>query len=200
VDNVDHGAAPMLRVIETRCHERPVRFRLPFRFGAVTVSYAPQVFVRARIALADGRESVGVAADLLAAKWFDKSPALTHEQNFDQLRRSLAIASGHLLAAGSGTAFGLSAAVEKLQHADCRGAGLNDLIASFGLALHERAVIDALGRLLGQSVFDLVRRNRLGITAETAPDLRGYDLDAFLASLEPAGRIAARHTVGLVDD
>jgi hypothetical protein len=193
------SAAPRLRLIEAGFFERPVHFRIPFRFGAVTVTHAPQAFVRVRIKLADGREADGVAAELLVPKWFDKSPALTHEENFTQLRRSLAISRQHLLAAEIDTAFGLSAAIERAHHAACAAAGLNGLIASFGLALHDRAIIDALGRLSGEDVFTLVRENRLGITAATAPDLRGFDLDGFLKGLQPGDSIAARHTVGLAD-
>jgi hypothetical protein len=192
-------AAPQLRLTEARFYERPVKFRLPFRFGAVTVTQAPQAFVRVRIRLTDGREGEGVAADLLAPKWFDKSPALTHEDNFAQLRRSLVLARRHLLAAGTSTAFGLSAAIDQAHHAACAAAGLNGLIASFGLALHERAIIDALGRLLGTDVFALVRANRLGMTAAHVSDLDGFDVSAFLRHLQPAPTIAARHTVGLID-
>ena len=106
------SGAPKLRLAAASFYERPVTLRLPFRFGVVTLTQAPQVFVRARIRMADGREGEGVSAELLAPKWFDKSPALTNEQNFDQLRHSLSIARDHLLAAGEDTAFGLSAAVE----------------------------------------------------------------------------------------
>ena len=56
---------------------------------------APQAFVRVRVRLADGREGEGISAELLVPKWFDKSPALTNEDNFDQLRRSLDIARQH---------------------------------------------------------------------------------------------------------
>ena len=174
---------PQLRLIEASFHERPVKLRLPFRFGVVTLTEAPQAFVRARIRLADGREGEGVSAELLVPKWFDKSPALTNEDNFDQLRRSLELARRHMLDAGTDTAFGLSASVEAAHHAACAQAGLNGLVASFGLALIERAIIDALGRLEGASVFELVRANRLGLTAATAPDLAGFDFDAFLAGL-----------------
>jgi hypothetical protein len=191
--------APKLRVIAVDHFERPVAFRLPFRFGAATVTQAPQAFVRVRIALADGREGEGVAAEVMMPKWFDKSPDLTHEQNSGQLRRSLAIARGQMLAAGKATAFGLSAKVEAAHHAACAAAGLNGLIASFGLALHERAVVDALGRLLGVSVFALVQGNRLGIDAATAPDLAGFDFDGLLSRLKPASAIAVRHTVGRFD-
>jgi hypothetical protein len=190
---------PRLCLIEASFHERPVKLRLPFRFGVVTLTEAPQTFVRARIKLADGREGEGVSAELLVPKWFDKSPALTNEDNFDQLRRSLALARRHVLAAGTDTAFGLSASAEAEHHRACARAGLNGLVASFGLALIERAIIDALGRLEGASVFELACTNRLGLTAATATDLAGFDFDTFLKDLAPAPSIFARHTVGLVD-
>lgn len=191
--------APRLQLMAARFHERAVRLRLPFRFGAVTLTEAPQMFVRARIRLADGREGEGLAAELMVPKWFDKAPELSNEQNFDQLRRALAGARRHLLAAGSGTVFGLTAAVESAHHAACAAAGLNGLVASFGLALMERALIDALGRVEGRPAAALVAANRIGLTAQTAPDLAGFDLDAFLATRTPVRAIFARHTVGLVD-
>ena len=86
--------------------ERDVRLRLPFRFGIVTLTQAPQAFVRTRIRLENGREAEGAAAELLAPKWFDKNPALSNEQNFDQLRLSLALARDAYLAWGMNSAFG----------------------------------------------------------------------------------------------
>ena len=45
-----------------------------------------------------------------------------------------------------------------------------------------------------------MRKNLPGIApGALAPELDGFDMDAFLASLSPGDRIAARHTVGLVD-
>ena len=193
------GNAACLRLLEAQFFERPVKLRLPFRFGVVTLTEAPQVFVRARIRTEDGREGEGVSAELLVPKWFDKSPALSHEDNFNQLRASLAIARGHLLAAGEGTPFGLSASVEAEIHAECGRRNLGGLIASFGLALLDRAILDALGRVENRTIFQLARDNRFGLTGVTAPDLAGFDLDKFLSSLGPAQTIHARHTVGLVD-
>jgi hypothetical protein len=188
-----------LRLISAEVFERPVRLRLPFRFGVVTLTEAPQAFVRVRIRLADGREAEGVSAELLVPKWFDKSPELSNEDNFAQLRASLALARKHLLAAGESTACGLTAHAEAQHHVACAAQSLNGLVASFGLALMERAIIDALGRAEGASVFDLVRANRIGLTTTTAPDLSGFDIDGFLAGLQPARSIFVRHTVGLVD-
>ncbi|HEY6027247.1 MAG TPA: hypothetical protein VIV09_10160, partial [Pseudolabrys sp.] len=84
--------APPIRVREVRLYERPVRLRMPFRFGVVTLRQAPQAFVHVRIEDGQGRSAWGASAELLAPKWFDKSLALTNEQNFDQLRRALRLA------------------------------------------------------------------------------------------------------------
>ena len=191
--------APRMKLLEAHFYERPVKLRLPFRFGVVTLREAPQLFVRARIAMQDGREGEGISAELLVPKWFDKSPALTNEDNFNQLRRALAIARRHVIAAGSNTAFGLSVVCDAGHRAECARAGLNGLVASFGLALIERAIIDAFARIENTPVFELVRANRLGLTSVLTPDLDGFDLEKFVAGLTCANTIFARHTVGLLD-
>jgi len=188
-----------LHLLDMRAYERPVTLRLPFRFGVVTLREAPQLFVRARVRMADGREGEGMAAELLVPKWFDKSPDLANEQNFDQLRRSFAIAQRHAMAVGEQTAFGITAEANAAHRAECSRAGLNGLVASFGQALTERAILDALGRLEGVSAAALVRDNRLGMTTVLTPDLEGFDLGGFLSTRHVADKIAARHTVGLVD-
>ena len=82
--------------------EWPYAFRMPFRFGAITVTQGRQAVVRVRIALADGREAVGMAAEALAAKWFDKNPALTDDDNFEQLRSRAGKRVGRLSRARGG--------------------------------------------------------------------------------------------------
>ena len=191
--------APRLAVREVRLHERDVRLRMPFRFGVVTLTAAPQAFARVRVALEDGRQGWGAAAELLAPKWFDKDPALTNEQNFAQLRASLAVATRLYREAGAATAFALFAACHPAQQAACRERGLNALVAGYGPALLDRAVLDALCRLHAVSFYDAVRANLPGIDARLTPDLAGFGLDAFLAARRPADTIDARHTVGLVD-
>ena len=77
---------------------------------------------------------------------------------------------------------------------------LNPLVASYGRALVDRAALDALLKLHGTSVFAGMRGNIGGLAPHAvAPDLAGFDFPALLAGLKPARRIAARHTVGLVD-
>jgi L-alanine-DL-glutamate epimerase-like enolase superfamily enzyme len=174
--------------------ERDVHLRLPFRFGIVTLREAPQAFVRARIRLENGREAEGAAAELLAPKWFDKNPALSNEQNFDQLRASLALARDAYLAGGDHSAYGHFGAHYEPQITRAAAQGLNALIACFGPALIDRALLDALCRALGLSFYQAIRTNVPGM------DLRNSGTEPeFLATLEPRSRIAARHTVGLVD-
>jgi Enolase C-terminal domain-like len=193
--------APTLRVSEVRLLEGDVRLRLPFRFGVVTLTEATQAFVRARVTLPDGRSGWGAAAEMLAPKWFDKDPALTNADNAEQLRASLRIARG-LYSEGrrSRTAFRLFADNYHSQIAQCRQQSLNPLIASYGPALLDRAVLDALCRLHTVSFYEALRTNLVGLApAEFLPELAGFDADAFLAALRPGDRLHARHTVGLVD-
>jgi len=180
--------------------ERPVKLRMPFRFGVATLTEAPQAFVRARIRLENGREAEGGAAELLAPKWFDKDPALTDEQNFDQLRASLSLARDAYRAAGENTAFGHFIDAYGPQIAAGATRGLNRLVACFGPALIDRAALDALCRALGISLYEAMRRNVPGIAAPAGEDdLLPFDMDGFLAGLNPRQAIAARHTVGLAD-
>jgi len=155
--------------------ERQVRLRMPFRFGVVTLTEAPQAFARVKISL-QGRAAEGAAAEVLAPKWFDKNPALTNEDNFEQLRDSMRQARAAYLAGGENTAYGHSRPTV-------------GLVENFGPALLDRAVLDALCRALGISFYDAIRKN---IVALDLPS-------QFLETLKPASQIAARHTVGMVD-
>ena len=192
--------APELKILGVEAGERDVILRMPFRFGIVTLREAPQLFLRVTLRLADGSEGQGIAAEILAPKWFDKNPDLSNEQNFQQLRDAVAEAVRLYLGADRpATAYGLHAALADTHLRACAARDLNPLVAGFGTALLDRAVIDALGRLRGESAFTLVRSGALGIDGRTAPDMGEFDLAGFFAGLTPATTIAARHTVGLVD-
>lgn len=191
--------APRLRILDARAFERPVAFRFPFRFGAARVAAASQAFLRVEIADAAGARASGWAAEMMMPKWFDKDPALTAADNENQLRRALGIAMALGRAAPADTAFGLHAAIEPVQHDRCARAGLPALVAAFGVALLDRAVLDALCRLRGRPAAAAIRANLPGIDARTTPDLAPFDLAAFLADRPAPPSLAARHTVGLGD-
>ncbi|MCE9657332.1 MAG: mandelate racemase [Burkholderiales bacterium] len=192
--------APRFTVEAVDLFERDVVLRMPFRFGVVTLTRAPQAFARVRIRLADGRSGEGMAAELLAPKWFDKNPALGNEDNFEQLRAALGIARTLYLDGSADTGFGRFIRHYPAQIERAAARGLNSLVALYGPALLDRAALDALGRALDEPFHALVAQNRVGLVATgLCPDLAGFDFDAFLARMKPAASIAARHTVGLVD-
>jgi L-alanine-DL-glutamate epimerase-like enolase superfamily enzyme len=193
-------ASAALRILDIELFERPVVLRLPFRFGVVTLTACPQAFVKVRIQTETGREAEGAAAELLAPKWFDKNLILSNEDNFDQLRASLRLArEAYLSDQSARPAFQHFAAHHQSQIDAADARGLNPLIAGFGPALLDRAILDALCHARGISFYQAIQSNVAGIDATLTPDLRSFHLDDFLGSLKPAPRIAVRHTVGLVD-
>ena len=192
--------APKVKVLGVEAFEQPFRLRLPFRFGVITVTESIQAFVRVHVRLDDGREGFGYAAEMLAAKWFDKNPALSDADNQDQLRRSIELAAEAYREAPPSTPFDLFADNYRHQIRAGRELDLPPLVASYGNALVDRGVLDAVCRLFGVSFWTALRSNLVGMTAHPViPDLGGFDFDAFLAGLVPAQSIEARHTVGLVD-
>ncbi|HEX6020096.1 MAG TPA: enolase C-terminal domain-like protein [Burkholderiaceae bacterium] len=191
--------APRFVVREIALHELPVKLRLPFRFGVVTLTECPQAFVHAHIETADGRSSWGGAAELLAPKWFDKNLALSNDDNFEQLRDVLRLARIAYLADGSAdTAFGHFSRHHDAHQAAAAARGHNPLLAAYGPALIDRALLDALCRALGVSFYAAMRGNLVGLDGRH-PQFAGFDWNALLRTLAPARTIAARHTVGLVD-
>jgi len=194
------AAAPRFRIVAIVRREWPFRLRLPFRFGMITVTHGRQAVLRVRIRTEDGREGWGVAAETLAAKWFDKDPRWTDAQNEHQLRRALELAGEASLAAGTNTAFGHFADTCAEQVAAGAREGLNPLVASYGRALVDRAALDALLKLHSVSFWAGMRANIGGMAPHpVAPDLADFDFAAMLAGLAPLRRVHARHTVGLVD-
>jgi hypothetical protein len=193
--------AVRVRVREVRLLERDVRLRLPFRFGVVTLTEATEAYTRVRVDLEGGGEAWGMAAEMLAPKWFDKDPGLSNADTVEQLRASLRVARALYTEPGAPrTPFALFAENYRAQLGECARRGLNSLVAGYGPALLDRAVLDAVCRARGVSFYDAVRSNVPGIEpARLVADLAGFDMPALLAGLRPGAELHARHTVGLVD-
>ncbi|HKU88130.1 MAG TPA: mandelate racemase [Casimicrobiaceae bacterium] len=192
--------APRFAVTRIECFERPVTLRLPFRFGAATVRSASQAFVRATIRGTDGRAAQGMAAELMIPKWFDKSPERSNARNLEDLRTSLALARAAYCSnsaprtAFAHAAFHYRALLDEGVHAE-----LNALTASYGAALVDRAILDALCRMRDVSIGTALWLNLPGLGAELTPDLAHFDFDAFFSALPALTSIDARHTVGMAD-
>ncbi len=193
------ASAPVFRVAHIDLFERPVRFARPLRIGPTQAQSGSQVLVRAKV-LVEGRgEAVGGAADLMTPCWFDRSGSSLAAKT-DGLRTSLHLARDLILGCAPGIAFARHIAVAGPQVEACADRLLPRLAADYGLAVVERAVLDALLRAMDLSFLQGMRRNVVGLDASLTPDLDPMPLSAFLASRTVADRIGIRHTVGLDDD
>ncbi|TAN18652.1 MAG: enolase [Rhizobiaceae bacterium] len=190
--------APRLRLLEIDLFERRMDFTHPFRFGTVTVRWAPQAFVRVTAEVEGRTIATGATAEMMMPKWFDKRPHLTPEETIDELRQSLVAARGHYLSSsGFDTAFGH----HERGYRACTGDGdLPQLVAAFGPAVIDKAVLDALFVACEINTLDGLRKNLPGIGAGLTPDVDDASIRSFLAALAPNDRIALRWTVGMLDD
>ena len=191
--------SPRIAVKSIDLSERRVPFRHPFRFGAVTVNEAPQIFVHVTIEV-DGQRSTGAAAELMVPKWFNKDADLSAGDTIDQLRQSSAIARTlYLEHTTPDTAFGLHAARNGTQVAACGKAGIPPLAANFGTAEIDKAILDALLRSQRTDFFNGMRTNLAGLDARLTPDLDNSAISNFLAGRKVSQGIAVRYTIGMLD-
>ncbi|MFT4708908.1 MAG: hypothetical protein ACI9D0_001836 [Bacteroidia bacterium] len=176
--------------------------RLPFKFGMNTMTWAPTLTARVVLETEAG-EAVGHSADLLVPKWFEKDPKKSLEDDVTGLMAS-AVAAGELAKSGPGA--GNSETVFELWWRMYNGrvhgrpqAAADRLLRGFGVALVERAVIDAACRAGGVSFFDALKTDLLGVRPGLVyPELEDWSLAKSLPD-KPVDRVHLRHTVGLVD-
>ncbi len=181
------AATARVRVRAVSLYQRPVTLRLPFRFGAATVTQCPQAFVRVSVEK-DGKTYEGMGAELMVPKWFDKSQDLTHEQNFEQLREALRTAATSYLAADEVMSpYALSQTQGEAAINTAVARGLPRLAAQFGSALLDKAIADAT---LNACSAGWVRGVAAGVLGDPwSPRL----------TLTTANSVWLRHTVGLAD-
>ena len=195
-----HTELPLVvRAID--CGARRVRLRLPFRFGAVTLTNCPQLFVRATVEVGNSRRALGMAAELMVPKWFDKRAERSHADNVAQLSASVESAAQAYLGDDPARPFELFARHYPALMQQGRRDGFTELSSAYGQAVLDRAVLDGFCRALDMSFFDAAARNLLGLQdSALMPDLRGFDWNAWLARLVPLHSVQARHTIGMLDE
>jgi len=194
--------ASRIRVVETASGIRNAFTRMPFRFGVITMRASPVLTLAVEIEDQAGRRATGYAADFLAFRWFDKRPEKSLADNCADLVRTVEAASGlYLDAAREGPKSPFALFLDTYPEIDrtAQAEDFNRLGASFGSSMLERAVIDAVGRMLKKSFFELVRDDDLDIAlGAVSPELEGRRMARFLPTA-PLERLHVRHTVGLVD-
>jgi hypothetical protein len=185
-----------IRLRDLAVAELPAQTRLPFRFGAVTVTAAPLLSLQLRVEAVDGRSAVGMASDLLVPKWFRKDLERSAADDQQALRASVARTAA--LATNGGFAGAWQHwqgwQQELVESLPPQAGGL--LEAGFGVALIERAMLDGLCRLAGQPFWTALHTGLFRPTGELGEALAATP---GLLPQRPASRIAVRHTVGRLD-
>lgn len=187
-----------LSVTEVALARSPARTRMPFRFGAVTVREAEFLTCRVRVRRDDGSEAEGWSGDLLVPRWFRKDTDATPQQDADELYRAAALAAEAFAAQSAGTVFALWREVLR-QRVDSQDQDAPDLLVrGFGVAIVERALLDATCRLLQQPFVDALHDDAFGFRpGEVHESLAAWDWMDDLPV--PSSRIAVRHTIGMLD-
>lgn len=192
-------SAPLLRIRGVRLGTRPVRFRIPFHFGAVTIDRAHQAFTFVEVEGPHGPVS-GAAADLLAPRWFDKRPGLSPAETVAELAEALVRAAAVARERNeAATVFDHACALWAELAAWAERRGIPRLVAAFATAQLERALADAACRAAGVDAFTALRQGLFGIDRRLVPEHPGVDPAAVLGGVRPRAQIALRHTVGLDD-
>ncbi|HUF60820.1 MAG TPA: hypothetical protein VMN36_01990 [Verrucomicrobiales bacterium] len=195
------SGALSVRVRESGCFILNMRTRFPFRFGIVSMTALPHLFLRLRCTAGD-RTVEGIASEGLAPKWFTKDPATSILDDLPEMVGVITHAATLALAAGEGAPksfFQLWRDLYDAQAAWAREKSIAPLLANLGVSLVERAVVDALCRSLNRPFAALLRENTFGIDlAAVRPGLEGLQIREILPET-PLRSIIARHTVGLGD-
>lgn len=174
--------------------------RIPFRYGAASLTRCPQAILRVAIEC-DGQVQQGFSGDCLPPGWFDKSPDKSFAHQIDDMLRVIALAQA-VFADGfhAKTPFFSAwlSSHEQVQH-QCDAWHLPSLLASFGSSLVERAIVDAVCRRHGVGFAQATQANLFEIDPGLVhPELRGATPADWLPA-RPAQSVFVRQTVGLGD-
>ena len=192
------SAAPVVAVTEVASGRAPCELRLPFRFGGVTLQRADSLTCRVTIRGADGSVARGWSADLLAPRWFRKDNDATPAEDADELEASAAAAARALVGQPAAAAFQLWRGVMQARVDPFPFDQGDQLVRGFGVALVERALLDAVCRLVGTPFADALRQDAFGFRpSDVHAPLSGWDWRRDLPTPQP--RVAVRHTVGMLD-
>ena len=183
--------------VDLRVHN--MHLRMPFRYGIVTLTALPHLFVTLEAEI-DGKRQRGVAADHLPPKWFTKNPSTHFRDDLKDMTDCIRAACRHAQEAGEHeTVFDWWGHVYGLQKNWAAATTHPPLLWGFGVSLVERAMIDAFCRSQGTTFAAALHENTIGMRLEDFTPRLDRARPSDLLPAEPLTRVIARHTVGLVD-
>ena len=174
--------------------------RIPFRYGSACMTSCPQAVLRVTIE-ADGKLQHGYSGDCLPPSWFDKSPEKNYQQQVEEMLSAISVAvdTFHEELGKPSEFFPAWIAAYETVHRVASQRHWEPLLASFGLSMPERAILDAMARAVGISFANAIRENLYGLVpAEIHHELSGLQVADWLPE-KPVESIHVRHTIGLAD-
>jgi hypothetical protein len=185
----------VLRITEVTARVVPVATRIPFRYGIAEMTRAPHVVVQLRTETPTGG-ATGWSSEHLPPKWFIKDATLPFAEEVAILSRAILAALDAARGIQAEHAFAFVHELDRQQAAWAARAGVSGLVAGLGVALVERALIDAVCRGEAKPFADALDDGTLGFTpADIHPELAA----AAPFTARRGREIAVRHTVGLAD-
>ncbi len=171
-------------------YSRTVKTRIPFRFGKSLLKEMPIIHLKVALDLENGEEIEGYSATGIPPLWFDKDDSKTDIQHQQNLLYSLKTALESYQKAGRGGSYSLHQNCEESIVAHGKSHKLNDLTASFGQALLDNAIVDAICRLTKKPFLEILKSGELGFP---------HEIEEFLPE-EATEAMSIRHTIGLLDE
>jgi len=174
--------------------------RIPFRYGSACLVKCPQAVLEVQIECGTKMQS-GYSGDCLPPSWFDKSPDRDYAGQIDDMLAVIRLAQQAFAdeLSQSSDWFAAWHCCYRDVHAEAKKRQFTPLLASFGISMVERAVMDAMARAAGLSFADAVRQNIYAIDAgKIHTSLAGLEPKDWLPAA-PLRSIFVRHTVGLGD-
>ncbi|HEB51785.1 MAG TPA: hypothetical protein ENI87_00880 [bacterium] len=172
--------------------------RMPFRFGAVTLHEAELLTCRVGVRDANGRTAHGWSGDLLVPRWFRKDTDATPTEDAQELYAAAVAAARCYGSQSMASAFALWRSVWRHRVEPVPSEQPDLLVRGFGVAIVERAVLDAVCRLAGMPFAQALRADLFGFRpGEVHADLTDWN---WMRDLPPPSRhVTVRHTVGMLD-
>jgi hypothetical protein len=192
--------APKLTLVETQLGLRNSTTRLPFRYGYACLTRCPQAILMARIEIG-GRSFSGYSGDCFPPGWFDKSPDKSFASQIDDM--ILVIQSAEQAFRQRlhtpDCFFPAWRDVDREMHELASRQGLPELLASFGVSMVERAIMDAICRGCSLRFHQALRENVFGIRPGAVHACLNSLRPSDWMAESPSAHLVVRHTVGLTD-
>ena len=190
---------PKINVKNIQFHILNMHTRFPFQYGIASLTAIPHLFLRVSIELDGNKLATGLTSEGLPPKWFTKNPNTHFEEDLPHFFEVIQHAANSAIQSPEGTFFEIWQNVQSAQDSNEFHPEVAPLLANLGVALVERAIIDAVCRGSETNLHLALQQNILGIDlGAVRANLSNIDLPSVVAK-ETSPSVHVRHTIGLGD-